>query len=550
MINSMNTISHPNKKAFINGKVYTVNKKQPFAQAVITENNKIIFVGTNENAKKLIDSSIEIIDLQGKLLLPGFNDSHVHFIRGGFYEIGIDLRNVTSINQFREKLKEDAGIHKGKWITGGRWDHEKFKVKKLPSKENVDDITPDTPLFLSRLDGHSALVNSYALKLAGITKDSKNPEGGLIEKDHKTGEPTGILKDNAINLVLSKIPGPTEKDYYKACIIALNKAMKFGIISIQDITFNYNSDPNKTITDLFTFQNIKRDGKLTCRIYTRLPINNYNDLSREGIQYNFGDELLRVGSLKAYVDGSLGSSTAWFFETYENDSVNYGLPNTIVTDGRLRKWCLDADNHKLQISAHAIGDHANSYLLDLAEELENNNPGWDRRFRIEHAQHVKPEDIKRFAKLGVIASVQPTHCIEDGSWALKRIGKERINYTHPYKSLLELGVKLCFGTDWPVVSLNPLVGIYAAVTRRTVDFKNPDGWIPEQKIPVEDAIKCYTINSAYAEYAETIKGSIEPGKLADMVVLSDDILTIDPVKIKDVKVEMTIFDGKIIYRCN
>ncbi len=535
------------KKAFINGKVYTVNESQKFAEAVVIENNKIIFVGSSEEAKKYIDDSTEIIDLDGKLMLPGFNDAHVHFIGGGFYEMGIDLRDVTSINQFRKILIDYISDHPGKWVKGGRWDHEKFDTKKLPTKKDIDDITNDIPVLLSRMDGHMALANSYALKLAKITKDTKNPEGGLIEKDPVTGELTGILKDNAIDLVNDIIPDPDEDEYYKACLKALDDAKRFGVTSIQDITFNYNQDPEKIMEDLVTYQKVKKNNKLTCRIYTRLPIDNYKDLVEEGIQYNFGDNFLRIGSLKAYADGSLGSSTAWFFEPYENDSANTGLPNDIILDGRMEKWSLDADKHKLQISVHAIGDKANSYLLDLVQKLKNENPDWDRRFRIEHAQHVKPDDIIRFGKLGVIASVQPTHCIEDGSWAESRIGKERIKYTHPYKSFLDNNVKVCFGTDWPVVSLNPLLGIYAAVTRRTVDGKNPNGWIPEQKISVEEAIKCYTLNSAYAEYSENIKGSVEPGKLADLIVLSDDILTIDPVKIKDVKVLLTMVDGKIIY---
>jgi predicted amidohydrolase YtcJ len=545
---STNINSQESKKAFINGKIYTVNEAQPYAEAVVTSGNKIIFVGSNEDAKKETDSLTTFIDLHGKLMLPGFNDAHVHFLNGGFYVMGIDLRETKSIYEFRQILKKYVASHKGKWIVGGRWDHEKWKEKRLPAKEDIDDLTPDTPVLLKRLDGHMALTNSYGLKLAGITKDSKSPAGGLIEKDSKTGEPTGILKDNAIDLVNAVIPDPIEDDYYEACLTALNEAKKYGITSVQDITYNYNSDPKKIIEDLYTYQQLENDGKLTCRIYTRLPINDYQNLVKEGIQYNFGDDYLKIGSLKAYADGSLGSSTAWFFDPYVNDSTNHGLPNDIITDGRLEKWALDADKHKLQISVHAIGDHANSYLLDLVEKIEKENPEWDRRFRIEHAQHVRPQDIPRFAKLGVIASVQPTQCIEDGSWAAERIGPERIKYTHQYKSFLDNGVHLVFGTDWPVVSLNPLLGIYAAATRRTVDGKNPNGWIPEQKISVEDAIKCYTLNNAYAEYSEKIKGSIEPGKLADFVVLSDDILTIDPVKIKDVKVDMTILDGKIIYK--
>jgi predicted amidohydrolase YtcJ len=527
------------KTAFINGKIYTVNEKQPTAQAVIVEGNKISFVGSDDEVKKLIDVSTTVIDLNGKLMLPGFIDDHVHFITGGLYLLGIDLRPANSTSEFKQILKDYAEKHPGKWITGGYWDHEKWEVKDLPTKEMIDEAVPNSPVFVDRLDGHMAVANSYALKLAGVTKDTESPDGGLIVKDPKTGEPTGVLKDNAMNFVNNIIPEPTEAETYEALLAALEEAKRLGITSVQDITY---SDA------LTAFQKAKDEGKLTCRIYTRWPISDYEYLVKKNIKVGYGDELIRMGSLKAFADGSLGSSTAWFFEKYNQDTTTFGLPMDIITDGNMEKWCTDADKNHLQLSVHSIGDRANFWMLDLFDKITKENPKWDRRFRLEHAQHVRFKDIPRFAELGVIASVQPYHCIDDGAWAEKRIGPERIKYTYPFKSFLEAGVKLCFGTDWYVAPLNPMLGLYAAVTRRTLDDKNPDGWIPEQKISIEDAIKCYTINSAYAGFEENIKGSIEVGKLADLIVLSDDILTIDPVKIKDVKVEMTIFDGKIIYK--
>lgn len=536
---TMTSNPNSNKKAFINGKVYTVNVKQPLAQAVLIEGNKIIFVGSNEEAKKLIDKSTEVIDLQGKLMLPGFIDDHVHFTSGGFYLQGIDLRPAKSTAELRAILKKYAEKHKGKWITGGNWDHEAWEVKDLPTKEMIDDITPNTPVFVDRFDGHMALANSFALKLAKITKDTPSPEGGLIVKDPKTGEPTGILKDNAMSLIYSIIPSATEQETYNAAITALNHAKELGVTSVQDITYSQ---------DLAVYKKLDKEGKLTCRIYTRMPISEYQKLVKDNIKVGSGSDKLKLGSLKAFADGSLGSSTAWFFEPYHQDTTTVGLPMDIITDGSLRKWALDADRNGLQLSVHAIGDRANNYMLNLFKEIIETNPKWDRRFRIEHAQHVRFEDIPRFAELGVIASVQPYHCIDDGVWAEKRIGPERIKYTYPFRIFLDNSVMLCFGTDWTVAPLNPLLGIYAAVTRRTLDDKNPDGWIPDQKISVEEAIKCYTINSAYAAFEENVKGSIEVGKLADLVVLSDDILTIDPVRIKDVIVEMTVFDGKVIYK--
>ncbi len=527
------------KTAFVNGKIYTVNEAQPFAQSIIVEGNKIIFVGSNDGAKKLLDTSTQIIDLNGKLMLPGFNDNHVHFISGGFYLLGIDLRPATSTTEFKNILKTYSEKFPAKWITGGYWDHEKWETKDLPTKEMIDEVVSDQPVFVDRLDGHMAVANSYALNLAGITKDTQSPEGGLIVKDPLTGDPTGVLKDNAMSLITKLIPDPTPEENYTALLASLEEAKRLGITSVQDITYQASLD---------AFQKAKNEGKLSCRIFTRWPIADYKNHVDNDIKIGFGDYLIKMGSLKAFADGSLGSSTAWFFDKYNQDTTTFGLPMDIITDGSLEKWSLDADKNHLQLSVHAIGDRANSYMLDLYEKIINENPKWDRRFRVEHSQHVRFEDIKRFAELGVIASVQPYHCIDDGVWAEKRIGPERIKYTYPFKSFLDAGVKLCFGTDWYVAPLNPLLGIYAAVTRRTLDEKNPDGWIPGQKISVEEAIKCYTLNSAYASFEENIKGSIEVGKLADLIILSDDILSIDPVKIKDVKVELTVFDGKIIYQ--
>ena len=525
-------------KAFLNGKIYTVNENQPLAEAVVTEGNKILFVGSNEEAKKLITGSTEVIDLKGKLMLPGFIDDHTHFVSGGFYLQGIDLRPAKSTSEFEKILKNYVSTRKGKWVTGGNWDHEAWEVKDLPTKEMIDEFTPNTPVFIDRFDGHMALANSYALKLAGITKDTESPDGGLIVKDPTTGEPTGILKDNAMSLVYSIIPDESEEEYYEAALTALEHIKPLGITSIQDITMP---------EDLKTYQKLEKENKLTCRIYTRYPIARYKDLINKGIEYAHGSDKLVLGSLKAFADGSLGSSTAWFFERYDQDTLTTGLPNDIVSDGRLKKWSLDADKHKLQISTHAIGDRANYYILNMYKEIMEQNPEWDRRFRIEHAQHVRMQDIPLFKETGTIASCQPYHAIDDGVWAEKRIGPERIHDMYRFKTFIDNGITLCFGSDWTVAPINPLLGIYAAVTRRTLDDKNPDGWVPEQKISVEEAIKCYTINNAYAAFEEDKKGSIEKGKFADLVVLADDILTIDPVKIKDVKVDMTVFDGDIIY---
>ncbi|MCH9029466.1 MAG: amidohydrolase [Bacteroidetes bacterium] len=536
------------KTAFINGKIYTVNKEQPIAQAVLIENNKIVFVGSNEEAKKFIGASTKVIDLNSKLMLPGFIDSHLHMISGGFYTLEVDLRPAKSRAEFTSILKEYVKKNPGEWVTQGRWDNEKWDDKSLPTKDWIDDFSQTTPILVKRIDGHLALANSYALKLAGITKDTPSPEGGIIVKDPVTGDPNGLLKDLALELFDTVISEPPEDDYINAALAALNEFKAFGITSVQDITFNFAGDENKPLYDLQTYKQLEKNHQLTCRIQARIPIDYYKDLLDKNILHNSGTNYVKLGSIKAYGDGALGSRSAWFFEPYADDSSNYGLVYDIISNGSLKRWALDADKNKLQISIHAIGDRTNNYVLNLYEEIKNENPEWDRRFRIEHAQHLIPGDVKRFKEINVIASVQPYHAIDDGVWVRNRIGKEREMLTHMYRSYLNNNVVIAFGTDWPVAPLNPLYGIYAAVTRRTVDGKNPGGWLPEQKITIEEAIKAYTLDAAYASYEENIKGSIEVGKLADMVVLSDDILMIDPVMIWDVKVEITIFDGKIIYK--
>ena len=529
------------KTAFINGKVFTVNDNKPYAEAVVVEGGLIKFVGSTNKANNYIDDQTEVIDLQGKLMLPGFIDSHLHFTSGGYYLLGINLRPALSKEDFVFILKNYVQGKEGLWITGGRWDHESWQDKSLPTKELVDSITPNTPVFVSRIDGHMGLANSLALQLAGITSETPNPAGGLIVKDTETGEPTGILKDNAMDLVDDIIPDKSIEENIEAALRSLEETRKLGITSVHDMT-----QPG----ELEAYREVENMGELTCRIYSIAPIDTYDEIVRTGITAGNDEGLIKRGGLKGYTDGSLGASTAWFFEPYVQDTTTVGLPMDIVTNGNLEKWSIEADRNRLQLCVHAIGDRANSYMLDLYERIINNNSPWERRFRIEHAQHVRYSDIKRFSKLNVIASVQPYHCVDDGVWAEKRIGKERIKYTHPYKSFLDNNVTVAFGTDWPVAPLNPLFGIYAAVTRRTVDNKNPGGWNPEQKISVEDAIKCYTLNAAYASFEENIKGSIEEGKLADLVVLSDDIFTIDPVKIKDVNVDMTIFNGEIVFRAS
>jgi predicted amidohydrolase YtcJ len=524
--------------AFINAKVWTVDANKPEAEAVAVLNGRILAVGSNADIRTHVGRSTKVIDLNGRRLLPGFIDNHTHFMSGGFQLQSVDLRFANNEEEFARLIKQRAEQHPGRWITGGDWDHDRWPGGRLPTKELIDRYTPNTPVFVNRYDGHMALANSYVLKLAGIRNDTPDPAGGTIMKDPKTGEPTGILKDEAMSFVYKVMPDPTEDEMLGAARLALAEARKLGVTSIQDMS---------TPDHLRVYQTLKQRGELTARLYCRLPIAQWEHLARTGIKVPFGDEWIRIGSLKAFADGSLGSSTALFFEPYASDPSTRGLPGDLLLDGRLEKWALAADKAGLQLSIHAIGDSANSLILDLFEKITKTNPKWDRRFRIEHAQHIHPKDFKRFAELGVIASVQPYHAIDDGRWAESRIGHERCKTTYAFKTFLDNRVKMSFGSDWTVAPLNPLLGIYAAVTRRTLDGKNPNGWFPEQKISVQQAIRAYTIDAAYGAFEEREKGSIEVGKLADLVVLSDDILTINPVRIEQVQVEMTVVGGTVVY---
>ncbi|MBP9211263.1 MAG: amidohydrolase [Bacteroidetes bacterium] len=525
---------------YTNGRIWTVDSARPEAEAVAVIGGRIAFVGSSKAAAKWKGSGTKVVDLKRRRVLPGFIDNHTHFMTGGFQLQSVDLRTAGDEQAFARIIGQRAKERPGTWITGGDWDHDLWKSGKLPSKDLIDALTGDTPVMVNRYDGHMALANSAALKRAGITRNTPDPPGGTIVRDPVTGEPTGLLKDEAMSPVYAVIPPPSDEELLGAARLALAEARKLGVTSIQDMAYS-NGD-----RDIKTYRELERRGELTARMNCVGFISNWRSLSASGIQAPFGTEMIGLGALKAFVDGSLGSSTALFFEKFLNEDT-YGLPMDVVTDGRLERWMTAADSARLQLRVHAIGDSANSLLLDMFDRIVRKNAAWDRRFRIEHAQHIHPKDFQRFASLGVIAAVQPYHAIDDGRWAVNRIGDVRCRTTYPFRSFLDAGVKLSFGSDWTVAPLDPLLGIYAAVTRRTIDGANPNGWYPEQRITVREAIECYTINNAYAAFEEQEKGSITAGKIADMVVLSDDILTADPVRIQEMKVMMTILGGTVIY---
>ena len=525
----------------LNGRIRTVNDVQPRAEAVACLGNRIVAVGRSDEIRKWVGPGTEVIDLGGKLVLPGFNDAHVHFFSGGENLAGVQLRDAKSEDEFRKRIAEFAARQPtGRWITGGGWDHENWTPARLPTRESIDIVTAGHPVFVSRLDGHMGVANSEALKLAGITRETPDPPGGTIVRD-TAGEPTGVLKDAAMDRMDRAIPEPSDDQIADAVRAAMRYAAENGVTSVQDMS----AAPEI----LRVYQTLLARGELTVRISGHRPLAAWERLAAVGLHAGFGGEKLHIGALKGFADGSLGSTTALFFEPYLDAPNTSGLANSeMIPESKMQANILGADRAGLQVAVHAIGDKANHMVLGMYEEAERQNGARDRRFRVEHAQHLRMEDIPRFGKLRAIASMQPYHCIDDGRWAEKRIGPERAKGTYAFRSLLDSGAVLAFGSDWDVAPMAPLMGIYAAATRRTLDGKHPDGWVPEQKITVAEAIRAYTMGSAYASFDEKIKGSIEPGKLADMVVVSDDILSIPAVEIEKARVDTTVFDGKVIYR--
>jgi len=541
LVASLNAQTKPAADLIVtNAKVWTVDASQPRAQAVAVLGERIVAVGSNAEIDAWRGPHTKVIDAAGKLLLPGFNDAHVHFVSGGMQLDSVQLNEVTSPQEFVRRIAEQAKkTPKGEWILGGDWDETKWPGAVLPTKELIDPVTPDNPVFVSRYDGHSSLANSLALKLAGVTATTADPPGGSIVRDAQ-GNPTGDLKDAATDLVDKVIPPLSHDQTVRAVKRALEHAAALGVTSVQNMSPEY--------ADIAAYDELLQAGELTTRIYAAPLITEVDDQVKIGIRHAFGGPYLRIGALKAFADGSLGSRTAYFFEPFSDEPGNHGLLSAEMQPlSSMRERMLKADAAGLQVCTHAIGDQAVSIILDLYAEVDKSHPGFDRRFRIEHAQHMAAKDFERFAQLKVIASVQPYHAIDDGRWAEGRIGHDRASRTYAFRTFLNHGVRLAFGTDWDVAPLNPMLTIYAAVTRATLDGKNPGGWFPEQKLTVEEAVQAYTMGSAYAEFQEKEKGSISSGKLADMVVLSDDIFSIDPAKIRDVKVLKTIVGGRVVW---
>jgi predicted amidohydrolase YtcJ len=527
-----------------NAKVWTGDPAHPEAQAVAVWRDRIIKVGTDDAVKQLAGANTKLIDAKGQRIVPGFYDSHAHFLSGGQSLSRVDLKDASDEAEFGKRLvKFDKNTSRDRWLVGGLWDHDRTFKGALPTAATIDKFVKDRPVFIRRYDGHMGLANSAALKLAGVTADTKDPPGGVIYRlaDGKT--PSGILKDNAMALVDRLIPEPGDEEILEAVLAAQKALAENGVTSVQDL----DGSGAETRRKLFrVYQRLAREGKLTCRIDLRWPLGFHRELSNTGATADFGNDFVRIGGVKGFMDGSLGSSTAKMFAPYETDAKNTGV--YVTEPDTMRSLIRSADAVGLNVCVHAIGDQANAVLLDLFADVAKQNGVKDRRFRIEHVQHLRSEDYKRFKELSVIASMQPYHVIDDGRWAEGRIGAKRCASSYAYRSLLDAGAKLCFGSDWPVAPLDVLAGVDAAVNRRTLDGKHPNGWFPEQRITVAEAVEAYTMGSAFAAHQEKDRGSIAAGKLADFVLLSRDIFApAERDKIADTKVQLTVVGGKVVF---
>ena len=521
--------------AVVNARVWTGDPRRPWADAIAVRGDRIAAVGSSAEVRKMVVPGTRLVDAAGRMVVPGFIDSHVHFVDGGFALASVQLRDARTPEEFVSRIAAfAASVPPGTWIMNGDWDHERWGGE-LPRRDWIDSVTADRPVWINRLDGHMSLANTAALRAAGVTRETADVEGGEIVRD-AAGEPTGVLKDNAMGLVSRVVPEPAAAMLDRALDTAMRHVAAQGVTSVVHMG---------SWDDLALFRRAHDAGRLTTRIYAAVPLSSWERLRDTVAAEGRGDEWLRIGALKGFVDGSLGSHTAAFFEPFTDAPSDSGL--LVETPADLHAWTSGADAAGLHVMVHAIGDRAIATQLDIFERVAREHGARDRRFRIEHAQHIRPADIPRFAALGVTASMQPYHAIDDGRWAEKVIGAERIRTTYAFRSLLDAGARIAFGSDWFVAPPTPLEGIYAAVTRRTLDDRNPGGWVPEQRIGVEEALRAYTRDAAWAAFAEGERGTLERGKLADLVIIDRDLTRIAPEEIREARVDMTVVGGRVVF---
>ena len=516
-------------------RVWTGDPEQPWAQAVASQGDRIIAVGSNDDVDALIDDQTEVISISGSMLVPGFIDTHVHFIAGGAGLASVQLRDAATPQEFTERIGAFAEtIEPGDWIMYGDWDHEMWGGE-LPRRDWIDDVTPDNPVWVSRLDGHMALANSRALELAGVDADTPDVAGGEIVR-YEDGRPTGVLKDNAMALVGAAVPASSSSQLDQEAMAAMKHFAAHGITTVHDMA-GWQS--------LATYRRAHERGDMLTRIYSVVPLRDWERMRDEVTENGTGDDWLRIGGLKGFMDGSLGSHTAAMLEPFTDAPDDKGFLINELDD--MRAWISGADAAGLQVMVHAIGDSAIRDLLDIFLDVVDANGERDRRFRMEHAQHIHPNDIERFAVQDIIAAMQPYHAVDDGRWAEKVIGSERAKTTYAFRSLLDAGARVAFGSDWTVAPASPIEGIHAAVTRRTIDGANPAGWVPEQKVSVEQALHAYTTVAAYASFDEDNRGTLKPGMLADFVLIDRDLTAVDPVSLRDATILRTVVGGAVVY---
>jgi predicted amidohydrolase YtcJ len=521
-----------------NGHIYTNDPSSPWAQAILVRGEEILAVGDEDEVAALADKGAQIVDLEKHFVMPGFNDAHVHIGGAGEDWVAVRLNGVQNVGELQKRLSEGVAQHKeGEWITGSGWDHTFWPEKKFPNRQQLDAVSPKNPVMLTHISGHVAVANSLALQLAGISKSTKSPAGGEIEKDEK-GEPTGMLKEGAaMGLVWTKIPPASGEHRRRGIELALADLIKYGVTSAQD---------NSAWEDFLAYRAIKNDGKLTVRITEWLPfLAPLVELEQKRREGGATDPWLRTGALKMVTDGALGSRTAAMLAPYSDDASTSGIMT--VEPEKLRALAIERDKAGFQLNFHAIGDRANRVAIDVFEAVAKANGPRDRRDRVEHAQVVAMSDFPRFARLQVIASMQPAHETSDMRWAEQRIGPERAKGAYSWATMQKFGVRLAFGTDYDVEPISPFRGLYACVTRELPAGGPQGGWQPQEKISLEDCIRAYTSGSAYGEFMEGKKGELKAGEFADFIVLSNDLTKVEPREFTNIKVLRTVVGGRTVY---